>query len=162
MGHTVVPTSVFKVANKLSAAALSKHDPVRPVAVPWITPRTDDGRYLFGALDPVRQGQCLAQRRCQVCGRGLGRRLILLLRLVDLPRQRTSEPALEPVCAAYTQTACPMVDLREFAISEACFGANSSDAGIAKQSNDAWVQEPAPFVWPSPRRVIDDDSGNAG
>jgi transposase len=30
------------------------------------------------------------------------------------------------------------------------------------QSNDAWGQEPAPFVWPYPRRVIDDDSGNAG
>jgi hypothetical protein len=58
--------------------------------------------------------------------------------------------------------ACPMLDLREFAISEACFGANSSDAGIAKQSDDAWVQEPAPFVWPYPRRVIGDDSGNAG
>src|SRR5204863_8677842 len=78
------------------------------------------------------------------------------------PHRRTSEPALDPVCAAYTQAACPMVDLREFAISEARFGVNSSDAGIAKQSNDAWVQEPAPFAWPSPPLAIDDDSGNAG
>ena len=48
-----------------------------------------------------------------MCGRALveqpGDRLILLMRLSDLPQQRTSEPALDPVCAAYTQAACPMV-----------------------------------------------------
>ena len=31
------------------------------------------------------------------------------MRLSDLPQQCTSEPALDPVCAAYTQAACPMV-----------------------------------------------------
>ena len=83
------------------------------LVVPYITPHTDDGRYLFGGVDPHRQWQCLNRRLCSVCGRALieqpGDRLILLMRLSDLPQQRTSEPALDPVCAAYTQAACPMV-----------------------------------------------------
>lgn len=79
------------------------------MAVPWITPRTDDGRHLFGALHPSRQRHALLNHGCQVCGRRLDDRLVLLMRLRDLPRQRTSEPALHPVCAAYTEAACPMV-----------------------------------------------------
>jgi len=79
------------------------------LAVPWITPRTDDGRYLFGGLHPVRQRQAINQHRCQICGRSLECPLVLLMRLSDLPRQRTSEPALHPVCVAYTEAACPMV-----------------------------------------------------
>lgn len=79
------------------------------VAVPWVTARSTDGRYRFGALDAARQYQCLTERRCQICARPLGRPLVLLMRLSDLPRQRTSEPALHPVCAHYTETACPMV-----------------------------------------------------
>jgi hypothetical protein len=79
------------------------------LVVPWITPRTQDGRYLFGGLHPQRQPRALTERLCQICGRRLDRPQILLLRLQDLPRQRTSEPALHPVCAAYTAAACPMV-----------------------------------------------------
>jgi hypothetical protein len=79
------------------------------MAVPWITPRGDDGRYLFGALHPIRQRHALLNRGCQVCGRRLDDRLVLLMRLRDLPRQRTSEPGLHPVCAAYTAAVCPMV-----------------------------------------------------
>ncbi|WP_204301143.1 hypothetical protein [Actinoplanes campanulatus] len=85
----------------------------RPVlgglAVPWITARGVDGRYLFGALDGVRQQQAVWQHRCQVCGRRLGDRSILLMRLSDLGRQSTTEPALDPVCAAYSAVACPMI-----------------------------------------------------
>lgn len=79
------------------------------MAVPWITPMTDDGRYLFGALHQGRQRHALVNYGCQACGRRLDDRLVLLMRLRDLPRQRTSEPALHPVCAAYTEAVCPMV-----------------------------------------------------
>nr|BFE56392.1 hypothetical protein GCM10020063_009180 [Dactylosporangium thailandense] len=86
------------------------HRPVvAGLAVPWITARGLDGRYLFGGLDPQRQHQAITEHRCQVCGRELDWRSILLLRLSDLPRHRTPEPALDPVCAAYTAAACPMV-----------------------------------------------------
>jgi hypothetical protein len=86
------------------------HRPVvAGLAVPWITARGLDGRSLFGGLDPHRQQQAVTEHRCQVCGRRLDWRSVLLLRLSDLPRHRTPEPALDPVCAAYTAAACPMV-----------------------------------------------------
>jgi len=75
---------------------------VAGMAVPWITARGLDGRHMFGALHPLRQRQAIFDHLCQVCGRRLDHRSILLMRLTDLPRQRTSEPALDPVCAAYT------------------------------------------------------------
>jgi len=59
---------------------------------PWITPRTGDGRFLFGVLDADRQRTCLTHRRCQICGKGLGRTLVLLARQSDLPRRCTAEP----------------------------------------------------------------------
>jgi hypothetical protein len=83
------------------------------LVVPFVTPHTPDGRYLFGGVDAGRQRRCLTDRLCGVCGQPLlarpGERLILLMRLSDLPHRRTSEPALDPVCAAYTRAACPMV-----------------------------------------------------
>ncbi|WP_271189549.1 hypothetical protein [Dactylosporangium matsuzakiense] len=82
---------------------------VAGLAVPWITGRGLDGRHLFGALDPHRRLQAITEHRCQICGRPLDWRSILLLRLRDLPRRGTAEPALDPVCAAYTAAACPMI-----------------------------------------------------
>jgi hypothetical protein len=91
------------------------------LAVPYVTPRTVDGRHLFGDVDPHRQWQCLTQRRCGVCGlplaqqlgRGLVDRLVLLMRLSDLPAQRTSEPALDLFISTRPATAhraaCPAV-----------------------------------------------------
>jgi hypothetical protein len=79
------------------------------LVVPWITARTGDGRHLFGAIDSNRKDRALQERLCGVCGRRLGERLVLLLRLSDLPRRCSAEPALHPVCAAYTVAACPMV-----------------------------------------------------
>jgi hypothetical protein len=66
------------------------------LVVPWISPRTADGRYLFGSVDRDRVGRALANRWCGVCGRPLEHRAVLMMRLSDLPRQCTSEPALHP------------------------------------------------------------------
>jgi hypothetical protein len=79
------------------------------LVVPWISPRTANGRYLLGSVDHDRMGQALLRRSCGVCGVPLGRRLVLMMRLSDLPRRCTNEPALHPQCAAYTIAACPMV-----------------------------------------------------
>jgi len=111
------------------------------LAVPWITPRTEDGRYLFGGLHPLRLRQAITEYLCSVCGRALDRPMVLLMRLADLPRQCVSEPALHPVCAAYTQAACPMVILREFAISEVSNGSNSSADAATDYGISAWVRE---------------------
>ncbi|GAA4262788.1 hypothetical protein [Dactylosporangium darangshiense] len=114
-----MPANRVTTADQAPNAADSPLPPIpmwlahRPVvaglAVPWITARGLDGRYLFGGLDPQRQHQAITEHRCQVCGRELDWRSILLLRRSDLPRHRTPEPALDPVCAAYTAAACPMV-----------------------------------------------------
>lgn len=85
---------------------------VAGLAVPWITPRTADGRFLFGLVDRDRMEQALLRRWCGVCGRPLNDRLVVLMRLSDLPRRCTNEPALHPQCAAYTIAACPMVSGR--------------------------------------------------
>lgn len=108
-----VPNNPFAV-NTIDAVPpiplwLARRPVVAGLAVPWITRRGLDGRYLFGALDPRRQQHAIFHGRCQVCGRALGDRRILLMRLDDLTHQRTTEPALDPVCAAYTTAACPMV-----------------------------------------------------
>ncbi|MFD2422665.1 hypothetical protein [Amycolatopsis pigmentata] len=79
------------------------------LVVPWITPRTADGRYLFGSVDQDRMAQALKRRWCGVCGQPLGSRFVLMMRLSDLPRQCTNEPALHPQCSAYTTSACPMI-----------------------------------------------------
>lgn len=91
---------------------LSHRPTVAGLVVPWITPRTPDGRYLFGGIDATLTERALRQRRCGVCGRDLDDRLVLMMRLSDLPRMCTAEPALHPVCAYYTARACPMINGR--------------------------------------------------
>lgn len=79
------------------------------LVVPWVTPRTVDGRHLLGAVDAARVRTAIQQRLCGVCGRSLGSRLVLLVRESDLARFASTEPALHPHCAAYTTAACPMI-----------------------------------------------------
>lgn len=77
--------------------------------VPWVTPRTADGRYLLGAVDAAKTRTAIHRRLCGVCGERLGKRLVLLVRESDLPRYASTEAAVHPHCAAYTTSACPMV-----------------------------------------------------
>jgi hypothetical protein len=85
---------------------------VAGLVVPWITPRTPDGRYLFGGIDATLTERALRQRRCGICGRALDDRLVLMMRLSDLPHQGSAEPGLHSVCAHYTTSACPMINGR--------------------------------------------------
>jgi len=73
--------------------------------VPWIPPQMD-GRYLFGAINQERTWRALRERRCGVSGGPLDEPVVLLMRLSDLPRKCTAEPALHPWYAAYTTIAC--------------------------------------------------------
>lgn len=82
------------------------------LVVPWITPRASDGRYLFGVIEKTLVERALRQRRCGVCGRHLDDRLVLMMRLSDLPHQGSAEPGLHPVCANYTISVCPMINGR--------------------------------------------------
>jgi hypothetical protein len=87
------------------------------MAIPWIAARTEEGRYLLGAVSQTRGAHALYGRLCGVCGRPLDDRdmgdpIVMLMRLSDLPRRLSSEPPLHPQCAAYTIAACPMVNGR--------------------------------------------------
>ncbi|MCK2240028.1 MULTISPECIES: hypothetical protein [unclassified Crossiella] len=94
-------------------AWLAHRPTVGGVVVPWITPRTADGRYLLGMLEQTLAEEAIRRRLCGVCGLPLtGQPLVLLMRMSDLPSRCTNEPALHPQCAAYTAAACPMVSGR--------------------------------------------------
>ena len=90
-------------------ARLAALPSVGGLSVPWITPQTTDGRYLFGALHPLRHRAALTRRLCQICGQALLHRSVLFMRLSDLPSRCTSEPCCHPECGAYVRAACPMV-----------------------------------------------------
>ncbi|GAB3832708.1 hypothetical protein ACFPIJ_57380 [Dactylosporangium cerinum] len=85
----------------------------RPLAgglvVPWITPVSTDGVFLFGNLAELSQHRCLHEQRCQICGRPLPDEAVLFARPADLRLRCTSEPATCPPCAAYSARACPML-----------------------------------------------------
>lgn len=89
---------------------LAHRPSVGGLVVPWITPRASDGRYLFGVVEKTLVEKALRQRRCGVCGRHLDDRMVLMMRLSDLAHKRTAEPALDPVCAHYTTSVCPMIN----------------------------------------------------
>jgi hypothetical protein len=127
------------------------------LVVPWITPRTADGRYLFGSVDRDRMRQALRSRWCGVCGQPLGYRAVLMMRLSDLPRQCTSEPALHPWCAAYTSESCPMIGgrLDHYRSSIPRLDTNMLPAPDATARQGA-AAEPWFAVWLAAYRVITD------
>jgi hypothetical protein len=90
-------------------AHLAGRPTVGGLVVPVVTPRTLDGRYLFGKLGDLTQHRCLRGYRCGVCGTPLPERAVFFARRSDLRWQCTSEPAVCPPCAAYAAHACPML-----------------------------------------------------
>lgn len=88
---------------------LSRRPVVGGLAVPWVVPHHADGTPVLGFIDTVRQGACLAGRRCQACGEPLGSPLVLMVRARDVVAGHVVEPGLHPECAAYSAAACPML-----------------------------------------------------
>lgn len=93
----------------LIPAELAARPTVGGLVVPAITPRMEDGRFLFGTIERSLADRAIKERRCGVCWHELEDPCVLLMRVSDLPRECTSEPALHPVCKDYTVDACPMV-----------------------------------------------------
>ncbi|GAA1370355.1 hypothetical protein [Catellatospora chokoriensis] len=129
------------------------------LAVPWITATTPDGRHRLGAIDQVRSRQCLTHRLCQVCGKPHQGRIVFAMRERDLARMISPEPGMDPVCAAYTSTACPML---AGTMSHHASHASSMFAGIAISGGDpvglrpGRPAEPWHYLWASGYRPITD------
>jgi hypothetical protein len=147
---------------------LTKQPTVGGLVVPWITPRTADGRYLLGSVNANLAGFALQRRLCGVCGRSLkddphlAGRMMLLMRLCDVARRCSHEPALHPQCAAYTIAACPMVGghLDHYRSTAARLDSTmvpASDAAARRGSSaEAWFS-----VWLSGYEVITDHGNPA-
>jgi hypothetical protein len=94
-----------------------------------------------------------------VCGRPLEDRLVLLMRLSDLPRQATTEPALDHVCAHYTTNACPMVNGRLATYRSSPVHLDPADGAIT--TTDTATRHGAPAepwfaVWVGDYRLVHD------
>jgi hypothetical protein len=80
------------------------------LVVPWVTGRSPDGRYRFGAIDATRHRDAIQNRRCQTCGGRLDRdRIVFAMRDADLRRMVSPEAGMHPDCGRYSATACPML-----------------------------------------------------
>lgn len=84
----------------------------RPTAgglvVPYISV-SDGVHHILGNVHRTRALSCIRDRLCQICGRPLGRRLVVFVDQGGLDKRYTAEPALHPQCAAYSAQACPML-----------------------------------------------------
>lgn len=143
--------------------ALAYLPTVGGLAVPWVAARTTDGRHLLGVIDQDRADQALVQRLCGVCGRPHGERIVLLLRLSDVPRHCTVEPGLHPWCAHYTTNACPMLAGR---MHQYRSSPPPLDAAIRHTDDDAFSRqgsaaEPWFAVWVTTYSVITDHGHRA-
>ncbi|MCX5070910.1 hypothetical protein OOJ91_34240 [Micromonospora lupini] len=86
------------------------HRPVvAGLAVPWITARTPNGPYRFGAVDTGRAAAALERRWCQICGQPLDARFVFAMRDRDVDRSIAAEAAMHPECFRYSTQACPML-----------------------------------------------------
>ncbi|MER7471233.1 hypothetical protein [Micromonospora sp. NPDC000018] len=128
----------------------------RPTAggfmVPWITARTPDGRYRFGAVDLDRQNRALTDGLCQICGAQLGARIVFAMRDSDLRLLVSPEPGMHPVCAAYSATACPMLAGRMGHYRTTSLAGQLADLGVLPQGDPASLRAGAPaepwqLVW---------------
>jgi hypothetical protein len=88
---------------------LAQFPTIGRLVVPFVTLQHRNGKAALGLVDASRVESCLREHRCGVCGQVIYGRMVFLMREIDLVRKRSSEPALCPPCAAYTQNACPMV-----------------------------------------------------
>ena len=79
------------------------------LVIPFITLQHRNGKAALGLVDASRMELCLREKRCGVCGSVITGRMVFLMRRIDLDRKCSTEPALCPPCAAYTQEACPMI-----------------------------------------------------
>ncbi|MFJ6841385.1 cell envelope biogenesis protein OmpA [Streptomyces griseoluteus] len=129
------------------------------LVVPWVTGWNGD-RPAFGILFPLRRITAVTQRRCQLCGQQLGRRIGLVVRPRDIEAGYSSEPGMHPECLDYATTACPMLNgsldsYRQQPPSAVAHLVTSASPrqGLAAEAYDAW------YITPSGYEVAYDPGG---
>jgi hypothetical protein len=89
---------------------LARQPTIGGLVVPWVTGRSPDGRYRFGAVDAHRHHHAIRDRRCQTCSQALDRgRVLFAMRDADLRRMISPEAGMHPECGRYAAIACPML-----------------------------------------------------
>jgi hypothetical protein len=91
-------------------------DPVRKIPVPWFVPWVDgpDGVPVpeFRAADARKRDAAIRQRRCWVCGRGLGApggAVAFVVGPMCTVNRVSAEPPAHMDCAAFSARACPFL-----------------------------------------------------
>lgn len=77
--------------------------------VPYVSVVLAGGRPVLGSVHRSKAMRCIVGRRCQICGQALGDPIVVLVSDSNLTRRYSPEAALCPPCAAYSQTACPVM-----------------------------------------------------
>ncbi|WP_406274531.1 hypothetical protein OH799_01360 [Nocardia sp. NBC_00881] len=91
------------------------HQPVsQGLVVPHITlAHRDRSRPVWGKVDPERLWDTFSRKLCQICGQGLGDRVVLFIRPADYLHGLAVEPGCHPECGRYSSRACPMLAARQ-------------------------------------------------
>jgi hypothetical protein len=141
------------------------------LVVPFITMRHRNGKAALGLVDASRLELCLRDRLCGVCGKKMRSKMVFLMRRIDLRRKCSNEAGLCPPCAAYTQTACPMIagNMVHYRASMSAFvGRRCGDsacpcvAGMLPEKQSARLGAPADAwyaLWTMRYQLVQDDTG---
>jgi len=83
----------------------------RGFVVPWFVGWVD-GKPEFRVFDPIKWLAAVQQKRCWVCGKHTGRKLVFVLGPMCGINRTTSEPGCHEQCARWSARNCPFLTLR--------------------------------------------------
>jgi hypothetical protein len=109
------------------------------LVVPYIS-LVRDGRAHLGGTRGIRVAECIAARRCQICGQPITDMPILFLCTQSMIDDGfTSEPPLHAECGAYSAEACAMIAGRMATYSKNPHDATGQPCGLEGCDCAGWV-----------------------
>jgi hypothetical protein len=98
--------------------ALRERPHVGRFPVPVVT-AVIDGIPDFKVHDEVARARCGALRLCQLCGKGLGRKIAFVGTEYSIERRTFGEPPAHPDCMAFALDVCPWLSGRPYVVKQA-------------------------------------------
>jgi len=91
---------------------LFEHLPIdeRGYPVPWFVSKVD-GKFDFRFADAAKRERAVKERRCWLCGVGIGQNLAFVIGPMCAVNRNTSEPPCHKACAEFAVQACPFMVL---------------------------------------------------